>query len=497
EVLDLYLDYWLNELAGAPQVLELPLDRPRPPVQTTRGAEQTVEVPGPLAEALKALARQVGATPFMAVLTAFNALLFRLTGQEKVLVGSPNANRNRVELEPLFGFFLTQRAFATGGAGNPTFRELLTRVRQAALGAYAHQDLPFGKLLEAMRPERDNSRPPLVQANFLLLDSEYTPMALPDLEVTPIWVDDGNSRFDMTLGLWDSPARIFGFFEYNLDLFDPTTVARMAAAFLALVERAVADPEVRLAELPMLSAPALHQVLAEWNDTGEGAREPTVPALFAARAVERPESLALVCGDTELSYAALDRAADQAARRLRAVGIGRGDAVGLALDRSAGLAVGVLAIWKAGAILLPLDPAAPRERLAFLVADAQARAILTREHLRGRLPETGLAGLDLETEEEAGRAGVPSPRGGGGLEPGGGQEGGAATGYSPGDPAYLLYTSGTTGQPKGVVVEHGSLAAILAACRREFAFSPSDRLLSVAPFSFDIFFFELLSPLLA
>ena len=498
EVLDLYLGFWLNELAGAPQVLELPLDRPRPATQTTRGAEQPVEIPGALADSLKALARQLGATPFMAVLAAFKALLFRLTGQEKVLVGSPNANRNRVELEPLFGFFLTQLVFATDGSGNPTFGELLGRVRQAALGAYAHQDLPFGKLLEALKPERDNSRPPLVQANFLLLDSEYTPMALPDLTVTPIWVDDGNSRFDLTLGLWDSPRRIFGFFEYNLDLFDPTTVARMAEAFGALVLRAVADPEVRLAELPLLSVPARHQVLAEWNDSGEGERTLTVPGLFAAiaasaaSAAERPAAPALVVSDRELSFAELDRSAEREARRLRAAGIAPGDVVGLAVDRSAALAVGILAIWKAGAVLLPLDPAAPRERLAFLVADAGARALLTREPLRGRLPETGLPIFDLFDPldlRQPRQPNEPFEVGAGSPEP--------LPRVAPGDVAYLLYTSGTTGQPKGVVVEHGSLAAVLGACRSELGFSADDRLLSVAPFSFDIFFFELLSPLLA
>jgi amino acid adenylation domain-containing protein/non-ribosomal peptide synthase protein (TIGR01720 family) len=484
EVLETYLDFWLRELEGAPQVLDLPFDRPRPPIQTTRGAEAAVEIPGFLADGLKALARQAGATPFMAVLTVFDALLCRLTGQGKVLVGSPNANRNRAELEPLFGFFLTQLVFVADGSGNPTFRELLGRVRGQALGAYAHQDLPFGKLLEAMRPERDNSRPPLVQANFLLLDSEYTPMELPELKVTPIWVDDGNSRFDMTLGLWDSPSRIFGFFEYNLDLFDPTTVARMAAAFSALVEHVVADPEVRLADLPMLSAAARHQVLGEWNDTGTGEREPTVPDLFAARVRERPEALALACGE-EISFFDLDRAAEHAARRLQAAGIGRGDVVGLALDRSPALGVGVLALWKAGAVLLPLDPAAPRERLAFLVADAGAKALLTRESLRGRLPETALPVLDLAdgnaTANPAASAtsAAPLPQ------------------VGPDDLAYLLYTSGTTGQPKGVAVEHGNLAALLAACRREFRFRPSDRFLAVAPFSFDIFFFELLSPLLA
>ncbi len=484
EVLETYLDFWLRELADAPQVLDLPFDRPRPPIQTTRGAEAAVEILGSLADGLKALARQAGATPFMAVLAVFDALLCRLTGQGKVLVGSPNANRNRVELEPLFGFFLTQLVFVADGSGNPTFRELLGRVRRQALGAYAHQDLPFGKLLEAMRPERDNSRPPLVQANFLLLDSEYTPLELPELQVTPIWVDDGNSRFDLTLGLWDSPSRIFGFFEYNLDLFDPTTVARMAEAFSALVERAVADPEVRLADLPMLSAAARHQVLGEWNDTGTGEREPSVPDLFVARVRERPAALALVCGE-EISFAALDRAAERAARRLQAAGIGRGDVVGLALDRSPALGIGVLALWKAGAVLLPLDPAAPRERLAFLLADTGAKALLTRESLRGRLPETDLPVLDLEDGETAATSATsdiserPLPR------------------VGPDDLAYLLYTSGTTGQPKGVAVEHGNLAAILAACRREFRFRPSDRFLAVAPFSFDIFFFELLSPLLA
>ncbi len=490
ETLRRYLDYWLGELAGAPQVLELPIDHPRPETQTTRGAEQPVEIAGRLADGLKALARAAGATPFMAVLAAFKALLFRLTGQEKVLIGSPNANRNKKELEPLLGFFLTQLVFATDGAGDPSFRELLRRVRRSALGAYAHQDLPFGKLLEALKPERDNSRPPLIQANFLLLDAEYTALELPGLTITPLYVDDGNSRFDMTLGLWDSPARIFGFFEYNLDLFDRSTMARMAEAFAALVERVVADPEARLAELPLLSAAARHQVLAEWNDTAApeiaGSLE-TVLASLARHAAAAPQATAVVCGAERLSHGELARRSDRLARRLvrcfAARSIARGARVGLALERSADLAVGLLAIWKAGAVYLPLDPSLPPERLAFLAADAEIAAVVTRERFAGRLP----AGPRLVVLAETSRD-EPVDSSPGELLP-------ALPALD--HPAYLIYTSGTTGQPKAVEVAHRSLAAVLAGVRRDFGWRSDDRMLSVAPFSFDIFFFELLAPLLA
>jgi amino acid adenylation domain-containing protein len=498
ETLRYYLDFWLQELADAPQVLALPTDRPRPATQTTRGRAAFVAVPPHRAEALRALSRREGATPFMGVLAAFSALLHRYGGQEKILVGSPNANRNRVEIEGLLGFFLTQLVFATDLAGDPGFRELLHRERATALAAYAHQDLPFGKLVEALRPERDASRAPLVQVNLLLLDPEYTPLALPGLTITPLKLDDGVSRFDMTLGLWDGADGITGWFEYNTDLWDHATLIHMAEAFQSLVEQAVAAPDARLSALPLLSAAARHQLLVEWNDTAAPAMLAmleTVDRAFAAQAAATPEAVAIVSpfpgdsgGDLAVTYAELDRRANRLAHLLRRMGVGPESRVGLCLERTTDLAAAMLGVWRAGGAWVPLDPGHPEERLALLVADAGVEVVLSRSGLAGARLAGGAAQpalLDLDgLDEAAALAAAPA------TEP---DERRAAAG----DLAYVLYTSGSTGRPKGVMVEHGNLANLLAAARREFGWSAEDRMPVVAPSSFDIFLFELWSPLLA
>ncbi|MDP9120918.1 MAG: condensation domain-containing protein, partial [Acidobacteriota bacterium] len=484
-----YLDFWTAELAGMPYVLELPTDRPRPPVQTVRGKAAAVRVPSHSSEAFRGLARRLGATPFMGILAAFAALLCRQSGQERLLIGSPNANRNRVEIEKLFGFFLTQLVFAMDMTEDPSFGVLAARARKTALAAYAHQELPFGKLVEALRPERDASRAPLVQVNLLLLDPEYVDVTLPGLRFTPLKLDRGVARFDLTLGLWDGSDGIAGFFEYNLDLFDPPTVARLVEGFEELIEQVTADPEAPLSALVLLSPGSRHQVLYEWNDTAAARETPetsepwsTVDAQLEAQALRTPGRAAVVVGELELTHAELNRRANRLAHHLRGLGVGPESRVGLAVERSAELVVGLLGIWKAGGAFVPLDPGYPRERLALLVEDAGIEVVVTQEGTGAALPDEGLRAVCL------GGVGVFAGEREGNLE---------GRRARPTDLAYVLYTSGTTGRPKGVMVEHGNLAAMLRASRLRFAWTAADRMPCLAAFSFDIFLFELLNPLLA
>ena len=462
EALERYLDFWVEEIAGAPHVLELPIDRPRPPFQTTRGAQARLRVPADRTEALRALARQERATSFMSLLAVYGALLHRLTGEAKILISAPNANRNRAEIQQLIGFFLTQVVFAVDLSGDPTFRELLLRVRGTALRAFAHQDLPFGKLVEAVRPERDPSRAPLVQVNLLVLDADASSsLGLLGLAFEKVPLEEEVARFDLSLGIWESSQGIDGFIEHNRDLFDATTAARLARAFERLVEQVGSDPELRVSQLGLLDEGALHQVLCEWNDTAVPEPAPLVHQLVAGQAARAPQAVALVTPEGETTYAELERRAGLLAAWLGRQGIGRGARVGLCLERTADLAAGMLGVWKAEAAWVPLDPAYPADRLAWIAADAGLSAIVSRDGLVSRLPETPL-------REAAGE----------GL-------------------AYVIYTSGTTGTPKGVMVEHGSLAHALRASRREFGWTAADRIPVLAPFSFDIFLFELWSPLTA
>jgi len=485
EALERYVGFWLQEIAGAPQALELPTDRPRPPFLSMRGGMARLRVPAERAEAFRAVARKEGATTFMALLAVWGALLERLTGAGKVLISSPNANRGRTETQGLLGFFLTQLVFATDVSGDPAFRELLVRTRGTALRAFSHQDLPFGKLIEAVRPERDPSRAPLVQVNLLVLDAEYTAFEMPGLALENVRLDEEVARFDLGLGVFEGSEGIAGFIEFNRDLFDRTTAERLARAFELVVDQVGRHPETRIAELDLLGDAARHQVLHEWNDTE--VPEPAAPVheLVAAQAARNPGAVALVTPDGETTYGELDRRAGLLAAWLARQGIGREARVGLCLDRTADLAAGMLGIWKAGAAWVPLDPAYPADRLTFILEDAGLAAVVTSARPASGLPETQVPLLSLDSLEHA--VFLPSPGGEGGDGRGAGGEG----------LAYVIYTSGTTGRPKGVLVEHGSLAHVLRASRRTFGWNAADRIPVLAPFSFDIFLFELWSPLTA
>ena len=509
------LAYWRVQLADAPDLLPLPADRPRPAVQTPWGARRSLVLSHAHSDGLRAIAQAEGLTLFIAGLAMFKALLVRLSGQEKLIVGTPIAYRNSPELQDVLGFFINQLALYTDLTGNPPARQLLRRVRDVSLAAYAHQELPFAKLIDALRPQRDLSRVPFTQIVFLFLNpSQLARPDLPELRLTPYWVDAQRTQFDMTFSLWDHDAVIEGWMEYNTDLFDGVTIDRMKEQYRVLLAGVLADPECPLWDLPLLPAGQRQQLLLEWP-AGD---RPPVPAAAAGSVVERiaaqaartPDAAAVVMAGTAagLTYAELMRRAGELAARLRRLGAGPEVPVGVCGARSTDLLVGLVAVLQAGSAFLPLDPAYPDARLALLMADGLAgrldaalapdassapALVLADRGLRERL--VGLAGarplrvlaLDdatdgAEEDEEiaandAGKSVAIPPR--------------------PGDPAYLIYTSGTTGTPKAVVVEHGSLGSVLAVAQADLGVGPGDRVASLAPFSFDISLFELLMPLTA
>ncbi|HEX3530471.1 MAG TPA: amino acid adenylation domain-containing protein, partial [Thermoanaerobaculia bacterium] len=470
EVLDGLATWWRERLEGFPQALDLPTDRPRPRVARLRGGRVTVRASHELAASLRALAHREGATLFMVVLAALAALLAGLCRQERLIVGANHANRNRPELENVLGCFLTQVPFPIDLGGDPAFSELLARARLASLGAFAHP-LPFGQLVSAVQPERDTSRQPLIQSLVQVLDGgEESAASLSGVSFEAVDAYDGNARYDLMLTLFNHPGDsgdsggLRGPLEFDADLFDATTAGRFAELFLLQIGAAVADPGLRLSALPALSPAARHQTLVEWNDTARPLPGWTVPVRFAAQAARTPDATALVFRGATLSYGELDRRAATFARGLRATGAGPGKRVALLLERSSELVAALLGVWKAGGAAVLLDPAAPAARTADLLADAAPAAVI------------GPGGIDRTDRTD--RTDPADP-------------------VHPADLAYLIYTSGTTGRPKAVEVEHGSLAATLAALLGRFAFGPDDRMPHLAQFSFDISLAELFLPLLA
>jgi amino acid adenylation domain-containing protein len=465
EVLADLVSWWRERLAGFPLALDLPTDRPRPAVPRMRGGRRLLDVSRELSEALRTFARQEGATLFMTVLAAVAALLHRESGQEKLILGANNANRNRPEIQPVVGTFLTQVPFPLDLTGDPTCRELLARVRQSALGTYSHQDLPFGKLVEAIQPPRDPSRQPVVQTLVQVLEGQISRTDLADVSFEAVDAYDGKARYDLMLALFDYPTGLKGSLEYDADLFDPATAERLCELLLLQAAAATADPDLRLSALPALTPAARHQVLTEWSDTARPLPGWTVPERFAGWAARTPDALAVAAAGEELTFGELGRRADALAARLRAAGVGPESRVALLLDRTAEMPVALLGVWKARGACVLLDPASPPERLAALLEDCDPAVVIH-------------PGLRLE----------PSS-----LRQGGGQEGALPR---PGDLAYMIYTSGTTGLPKAVMVEHGGLAAVLDAVAGRFGFAPGDRMPHLARFSFDISLFELFAPLL-
>jgi amino acid adenylation domain-containing protein len=481
EVLESQLGYWRRQLADI-SALQLLTDRPRPQVQTTRGKRQSVALPETLSAALKALSRRDGATLFMTLLAAFKILLHRYTSQDDLVVGTPIANRNRLEIEGLIGFFVNTLVLRTDLAGNPSFRELLRQVREVCLGAYARQDLPFERLVEELHLERDLSRNPLFQVMFVLENISLRAAEMPGLTLSAIEADSETALFDLTLQVMDTKQGLTAAFVYNTDLFEAATIARMLGNFQTLLEAVVADPEQRLSDLPLLTDAERRQLLVEWNDNKtDDPQDGCIHQLFEAQVERTPDNVAVVFEERQLTYAQLNARANQLAHYLQSLGVGPEVPVGVCLERSLEMVIGLLGILKAGGAYVPLDPAYPKERLAFMLEDTQTPVLLTQERLVAGLPECEARVICLDSGWEA----IASESGENPIN--------ATTSENR---AYVIYTSGSTGQPKGVLVSHGSIADYCRTAQGYYELDSSDGVLQFASLSFDVSLEEILPTLI-
>ena len=471
-VLERELDWWKRELAGAPLQLELPSDRPRPAVPGHRGAIHSFELSEALRGKLATLARQEDATLFMGLLAAFHALVGRYTGQDDVVIGMPVFGRNRAETEKLIGFFVNTIPVRVNLAGRPAYRELLRRVRDAARGAYAHQDLPFPKLVEAMRPERDASAGPIFQIMFAPQNAPRAEWSLPGLALEPVAIETDRALFDLTLYWEETPSGLRGILEYDTDLFDAATVARLAGHYLNLLETVAADPERALAEAPLLTGAERTELLEKWNATDAPfPKDATLHGLFEAQAKRTPEALALAQGEACITYGELNRRADALAGQLRESGVSSGALVAVCAGRSIDLVAGLLAVLKAGGAYVPIDPDWPAERIAFVLRDTQAPVVLAPESFQSRL--AGLAAKFIALDQPA--TGLASK----------------SSQVASHDLAYVIYTSGSTGEPRGVAIEHRSVINLCEWHRRTYEVTASDRATLIASPAFDASVWEL------
>ncbi|AGY58438.1 non-ribosomal peptide synthetase [Gloeobacter kilaueensis] len=473
------LTYWQQKLTGAPTVLTLPSDHSRPPVQSYRGRTHSFPIPSSLLPGLNRLAAQEGATLFMVLLAAFKVLLFRYTHQSDLLVGSLIANRNRSEIEPLIGFFVNTLVLRTDLGGEPSFRELLGRVRQTTLGAYAHQDLPFEKVVDYLKPERTLSHAPLFQVMFVLQNMPMHAAANDDgPRFTPLEFPNPISKFDLLLTMLETSQELGATFQYNTDLFEPETIERMAGHLLTLLESLVANPDQAITSLPLLTAQEI-QLFSQWNATDRDyPRHLCIHQLFEQQVERTPEATALVWGKEKLSYRELNHRANQLAHHLQSLGVGAEVPVGICLERSPELIVSLLAVLKAGGAYLPLDPAYPSERLAFMIQDAGLNVVLGQSLPNNLLNLPATHFIDIDHLE---LANLPTAN--------------LSTTVRGENLAYVLYTSGSTGIPKGVLTPHRAVLRLLLN-NPFFEVEEDETFLQLAPVAFDASTFEIWAPLL-
>lgn len=471
EVLEQQTSYWEKQLINAPTLLELPTDHPRPPVMSNRGAKLSFKISPELTQALKELSQQEEATLFITLLTAFKVLLYRYTQQTDILVGTTIAGRNREEIEKLIGFFVNTIVLRTDLDGKPSFRELLRRVREVALGAYAHQDLPFEQLVEKLKPQRSLSHTPLFQVMFQLQNTPHQTLELPGLTWEILQFHNHTAKFDLSLSMVETEAGLIGNFEYNTDLFEVATVTRMQGHFQNLIAGIVAKPDQVIGKLPMLTRAEQNQLL-NWNNTqSDYPQNLCIHQLFETQVEKTPDAVAAIFENQKLTYRELNAKANQLAHYLQKLGVAPEVLVGICVERSLEMIVGILGILKAGGAYVPLDPAYPQERLALMLEDANLSLLLTQQQLKEWLPQNQHQTIYLDADwplivQES-------------------QEN-LEIKVTDANLAYVIYTSGSTGKPKGVLVQHKSLVNYTVSACKNYQISIGDRFLQFASICFDV-----------
>jgi amino acid adenylation domain-containing protein len=481
------LDYWRRQLAGAYSVLALPTDRPRPAVQSYRGASQSFSLPQPLSRDLASLSRREEVTLFMTLLAAWVALLHRYTGQGDISLGAPIANRGRAELEGLIGFFANTLALRVRVEGDIAFRELLGRVRDVAVGAFANQDAPFEQVVEALQPARSLSHTPLFQVMFVLHNTPHSAITLRGVSVRPLANGGGTARFDLTLALRETEGGLAGSLEYSADLFEAETIKRLLGHFQELAQGVVAQPDRRIDALPILTGEERRQVLTAWNSPLTNFPEaPPLHRLFQSQVERSPHAIAVTFADEQLTYGELNERANQIAHYLKQLWVGPEVLAGLCLERSAEMVVAILGILKAGGAYLPLDPDWPSERLSFILNDARASVLITKRQCLPKLMSCDARTVCLDSDGQViARQSRDNP---GHDNP--------ADDLTPESPAYAIYTSGSTGSPKGVIVTHANVTRLFEATRQWFDFDDNDVWTLFHSYAFDFSVWELWGALL-
>lgn len=476
------LDYWKQQIDGAVPMLQLPTDRPRLAIQTYRGAHHRTKLSKALTEGLEALCQREGVTLFMALLAAFKSVLFRYAGQGSICVGCPIANRNCAETESLIGFFVNVLPIRTDLSGNPSFREMLARVRRAAMGAFEHQDLPFEKLVEELRPERRLSHTPLFQVAFVLQNMPMPPLALSNLTLTLLEVDCGTSKFDLTLQVIRGRQGLEIDLEYSTDLFEAQTMVRLVGHLEVLLRAAIGDADLRISELPLLDE-VEHREIGGWNATHVSFPGPMLLHSLLERQVDRtPSAVALEFDGRLVSYAELDQRATRVAHHLRRLGVGPDVLVGIHAERSVAMVVCLVGILKAGGAYLPLDPTYPRDRLTFMASDAGVSVVMTQSHLSCSLPVTSATLVSVDPDGRCFDA-ESSER--------------LTVDVDPNNLAYAIYTSSSTGKPKGALNSHRGICNRLLWMQDAYRLTDADHVLQKTPLGFDVSVWEVFWPLIS
>ncbi|WP_186032349.1 condensation domain-containing protein, partial [Burkholderia gladioli] len=485
-VLDRQLDYWQGRLAGAPTLLNLPTDRPRPAVQRHRGALHGFEIAEQTTEALRQMARRAEATLFMTLASGFAALLSRYSGDTDITIGTPIANRSHSQTEALIGSFANTLVLREQVEAGDSFTSLLARMRETTLGAYAHQDVPFEQLVELLQPARSLAHAPLFQVMLALHNAPFEAMQLPGLELSPVGRETGSAKFDLTLNLEEVDGGLRGVVEYDTDLFDAVTIERLAVHFVCLLKAMVAAPEARIAGFGLVTGAERSVVIDQWNETFVApSPEPAWYARFEAQADRTPDAIAVTDDEQALSYGELNRRANRLAHQLRGIGVGPDVCVGVCMERTAAMMVALLAVLKAGGAYVPMDPAYPAQRLAHMLADARPAVVLTQAGQRELVDSLATDARDwriVDLDEALQAASGP------GTNP--------ALQTLAQHLAYVIYTSGSTGVPKGVGVTHASLLNLLESMRMAPGLGHDDVMLGLTSLSFDIAALELFLPLL-